>query len=64
MNVPHLQPFLIAVYALHDIVSDRVKQSHSWENLDASVYGRPGHAMDIGGNLTSFRRLGFRVRRL
>ena len=55
MNVPHLQPFFIAVYALHDIVSDRVKQSHSWENLDASVYGRPGHAMDIGGNSTSFR---------
>ncbi|CAE7330651.1 unnamed protein product [Symbiodinium natans] len=46
-----LPPFPMAVYAMHDVVSEKLRTVHRWEMADPAVYGRPGHAMDIGGNL-------------
>jgi len=44
-------PFWMAVYGSNDIVSQSLLFSHNWEQLNVNLYGRPGHAVDIGGNV-------------
>lgn len=44
-------PFQMAVYSNNDIVSGSLLTTHNWEDVNASLYGPPGHAYDIGGNL-------------
>lgn len=45
------QPYRMAVSAREDLVSHEIIDKGFWEVEDTSIWGKPGQALDIGGNI-------------